>query len=65
MILDYKLYTEANSNGHGVQSRGFSLVSKKIDLSFPTGHHMLLLGYMRPSDVIQFQSVKGISYTND
>lgn len=48
----------ANFNGHEVQFRGFSLVGEKIDRRFPVGFHRLLLGYMRPSDTIGFQSVK-------
>ena len=49
-----------NFNGHEVQFRGFSLVGEKIDLSFPAGFYTLLLGYMRQSDRIGFQSVKGM-----
>lgn len=43
-----------------VQFRGFSLAIEKIDLSFPAGFHTLLLGNVRQSDVIGFQSVKGM-----
>lgn len=43
-----------------VQFRGFSLASEKIDLSFPAGFHTLLRGNVRQSDIIGFQSVKGM-----
>lgn len=35
-------------------------MGEKIDLSFPVGFNTLLLRYMRRSDIIEFQSVRGM-----
>lgn len=32
-------------------------MGEKIDRSFPVGFNTLLLGYLRPSEMIEFQSV--------
>lgn len=43
-----------------MQIRGFCLAIEKIDLSFPAGFHIFLLGKVRRSDMIEFQSIKGV-----
>lgn len=43
-----------------LMDRGVSVAIERIDLGFPAGFHALLQGNVRQSDIIEFQSVKGM-----
>lgn len=64
VILDYYQYT-GNFNGHEVQSRGFSLVGEKIDLSFPAGFLYTLAGLYKAKWYDRISVSQRYSYKND